>query len=586
MNSTRTRRALGAGSAAVVAALAVGTAALPAHAADHQLKIFVAGSYQLSTEPVAQPQWGENVFMNVGRTGTGPVDGVKLTLDVSGLDNVATLSAKGSCTTAGKTITCDIGRLDHDKINITGNLWLSALPGTKPGASGTVHATLSAPGAQNGTADFRVDVGAAVFRTKAPSENKDVKVGSKLPAALEFANHGALPAKRAIVDVYLTPGLKVDTWPSNCEYAFDKGDWGNKGFGQPMPTTHAICAIDGEIAPGQAVKLAGLDLGIGSQAYYDIAGYSVFAAEDAYGNDGADLRKRLSFQHGTGAPATLVKSTGEGIPAGLDVNGYSTEQEVVADNGADFEATGAWAPGASGAAGTFTVGMGSRGPASIFDRSGGEAAPNVVVQFPEGVTVTDLPATCKANDYVHGQKSDKPLNKFACEGIGSSFMPTGATVAHKLGLKLPAGTGALTATVSLQNEQSEFQDGHPSAVMPWDHNPANDLVKVTLRGGPSDGGTGAPAPTGTGTPATKPTTAAPSATTPAGGNGTGSASPTAAAGSTGNGGGSTGSQAAGGSLASTGSSATLPLAATGAAAVVLGAAGVVTARRFRARRNG
>ncbi|MFF9643609.1 hypothetical protein [Kitasatospora aureofaciens] len=585
MHSTRTRRTLGAGSAAVVAALAVGTAALPAHAADHQLKIFVAGSYQLPTDPAAQPQWGENVFMHVGRTGSGPVDNVKLTLDTSGLDGVATLTAKG-CAAAGKTITCDIGRLDYDNINLTSHLWLSALPGTKPGTSGTVHATLSAPGAQTGTADFRVDVGAAVFRTKAPSQEKDVKVGSKLPSTLEFANHGGLPAKRAIVNVLLTAGLKVDTWPSNCEYAADKGaGWGKD---RPMPVTHAICTIDGEIAPGQAVKLNGLDITVGSEAYYDLAGYSVFTTEDAYGNDGADLRKQLSFQRGTGAPATLVKSAGEGIPAGLDVNGHSTEQEIVAANGADFEATGGWAPDASGSAGTFTVGMGNKGPASIFDRSGGEGAPNVVVQFPEGVTVTDLPATCRADDYVHGRKSDKPLNKFACDGIGSTFMPNAASVTHKLGLKLPGGAGELTATVSLQNQESELGDGHPSAVMPWDHNPANDLVKVALRGGAGTGtgtGTGSststPAPTGAAS-----ATPAPSATVaPAGLHGSAGPSPTAAAGA-GSNGGSTGAQAAGGNLANTGSSAVLPLAGTGAAAVVLGAAGLVAARRFRARQEG
>ncbi|MFG3226467.1 hypothetical protein ACGF07_17005 [Kitasatospora sp. NPDC048194] len=585
MHSTRTRRALGAGSAAVVAALAVGTAALPAHAADHQLKIFVAGSYQLTTEPTAPPQWGENVFMHVGRTGTGPVDNVKLTLDTTGLDGVATLTARG-CSTEGKTITCDLHRLDYDKINITGSLWLSAVAGVKPGASGTVHATLSAPGAQTGTADFRVDVGAAVFRTKAPSLNKDVKVGSKLPAALEFANHGQLPAKRAIVNILLTTGLTVDTWPSNCEYAVDKGTRGDKNSGQPEPSTHAICTIDGEIAPGQAVKLNGLDLGVGPQAYYDFADYAVFTAEDVYGNDGADLRKLMSFQRGTGAPATLVKSAGEGIPPGLDVNGYGTEQEVLADSSADFEATGGWAPDATGTAGSLTVGMGNKGPASIMDRSGGEGAPHVSVQLPEGVTVTDLPATCRADDYVHGRKSDKPLNKFTCDGVGSSFMPNGATVAHKLNLKLPAGTGPLTATVSLQNEQSAFEDGHPSAVMAWDHNPANDLVTVALRGG----ATGTPAPTGgataTVTPApSRSATAAPSATVaPAALPAAGSPSP-AAAGGAGSDGPAAG-RAAGGSLASTGSSAVLPLAGAGAAAVLLGGAALVAARRFRARQDG
>ncbi|MFD7904665.1 hypothetical protein ACFV4G_20750 [Kitasatospora sp. NPDC059747] len=561
MNPTRTRRALGAGAATLVAALSVGTAAVPAHAADHQLKVFPAsGSLQIPSRPVAPPRSGENVFLHIGRTGTGAVSDVKLALDVSGLDGLATLEAPG-CTTAGKVITCSIGRLDQDNINITTNLWLSAVAGAKPGSSGTVHATLSAPGAETGTADFRVDVGTATFRTHQRSQTKGAKVGSKLPTDLEFANHGELPAKRAIVHVDLSAGLTADTWPSNCEYAVDKGQpWNND---PPMPAVHGICTIDGEIAPGQAVKLNGLDITVGPDAYYTVAGYDVFAVADAYGTGWLnDLRKRLAFKPGTGAPATLTKSAGDGIPAGNDTNGYSTEQEVLADNSADFQATGGWAPDTSGAAGVLTAGMGNNGPASIYDRSGGDGAPHVTVQLPDGVTVTDLPKTCHADDYVYGKKSDKPLNKYACDGVGAAFMPNGASVSHKLGLKLPAGTGELVATVSLQNMSSDYQDGHPTAVMDWDRNPANDLVKVTLRpGAPANGGTGTPVsdttPTAAPAPATG-ATAAPSATGTAGGA----------------------------ELADTGSSATLPLAGASAAAVALGAAALIGSRRLRARRNG
>ncbi|MEV7023606.1 hypothetical protein [Kitasatospora sp. NPDC093558] len=558
MNPTRTRRALGAGAATIVAALSVGTAAVPAHAAGQQLKVIPSsGSLQIPSQPVAPQPSGENVFLRIGRTGTGVVTDAKLALDVSGLDGLATLDAPG-CTTAGKVITCTIGRLEHDNINLTTHLWLSAVAGAKPGSSGTVHATLSAPGAETGTADFRVDVGTARYRTHKSTEAKGVKVGAKLPSDLEFANHGELPAKRAIVHVDLAAGLTVDTWPSNCEYAVDKGQsWNND---PPMPSVQGICTFDGEIAPGQAVKLNGLDITVGPDAYYTFADYGVFATDDAYGTAGmAALRTRLVFKPGTGAPATLTKTAGDGIPAGNDTNGYSTEQEVMADSSADFQATGAWAPDTAGAAGTLTAGMGNNGPASIFDRSGGDGAPHVTVQLPEGVTVTDLPKTCHADDYVHGRKSDKPLNKYACDGIGSGFMPSGASVAHKLGLKLPAGTGELVATVSLQNMASDYGDGHPTAVMPWDRNPANDLVKVTLRPG---GATAAPVSDSTPTAAPAPATgatAAPSATAKA---------------------------AAGAELADTGSSAVLPLAGASTAAVALGTAALIGSRRLRARRNG
>ncbi|MGW3230890.1 hypothetical protein [Kitasatospora sp. NPDC001095] len=599
MHSTRTRRFLGAGTATVVAALAAGTAALPAHAAGTQLRIFPTGTIQISTQPAPQPQFGENIHLRIGRTGTGVVNGVKLAFDTTGIDGLATLSVPG-CATAGKVITCDLWRLDLENINITNHPWLSAVAGVRPGSTGTVHATLSAPGAETGEADIPVEIGGAGFRTKAPSEQLGVKVGSTLPSTLEFANHGESAARRAVVEVYLTPGLDVATWPSNCEYAKDKGDWAGRGFGRPMPTVHGICTVDGEIAPGQAVKLNGLDLTVGADARYAFAGYSVFPAEGMYGSGAADLRRQLSFQRGTGAPATLVKTSGEGIPDGLDINAYSTEQEVLADNSADFAVNGSWAPDASGTTGTFTLGAVNNGPASVMDRSGGEAAPNLTVQFPEGVTVTGLPATCRPNDYVLGQKSDKPLNKFSCDGLGDFFIPAGATNSHKLTLSVPEGTGELTATVSLQNMTSEYEPGHPSAVMGWDHNPANDLLKVDLRAAPGStpgtGGTPAPTPTGAPTeaPVTEPSPAPTGTVVPAGLTGRDSAGPDAQA-DPGTGGTRSGStvrtgsgadRATGGSLASTGTSAALPLAATSAAAVLLGTAGLVTARRLRARRDG
>ncbi|MFJ7912437.1 hypothetical protein [Kitasatospora sp. NPDC096204] len=597
MHSTRTRRFLGAGTATVVAALAAGTAALPAHAAGTQLRIFPTGTIQISTQPAPQPQFGENIHLRIGRTGTEVVNGAKLAFDTTGIDGLATLSVPG-CATAGKVITCDIWRLDLENINITSHPWLSAVAGVRPGSTGTVHATLSAPGAETAEADIPVEIGGAGFRTKEPSEQSGVKVGSTLPSTLEFANRGESPARRAVVEVYLAPGLDVATWPSNCEYAKDKGEWAGRGFGYPMPTVHGICTVDGEIAPGQAVKLSGLELTVGTDAYSTFAGYEVYPAEGVYGGSAADLRRRLSFQRGTGAPATLVKTSGDGIPDGLDVN-HSTEQQVLADNSADFAVNGSWAPDASGTTGTFTLGAVNNGPGSIIDRSLGEGAPSLHVQFPEGVTVTGLPSTCQPYDYVLGQKSDKPLNKFSCEGLGGFFMPAGATNSHKLTLSVPEGTGELTATVSLQNMTSEYEPGHPSAVMSWDRNPANDLLKVDLRATPGStpgtGGTPAPTPTGTPTeaPVTEPSPAPTGAVVPAGLTGKDSAGPDAAA-DPGTGGTRAGSttrtgtgtdRATGGNLASTGSSAALPLAATSAAAVLLGTAGLVTARRLRARRD-
>ncbi|MGW2541740.1 hypothetical protein ACWC5I_12915, partial [Kitasatospora sp. NPDC001574] len=98
-----------------------------------------------------------------------------------------------------------------------------------------------------------------------------------------------------------------------------------------------------------------------------------------------------------------------------------------------------------------------------------------------------------------GRPSEKPLNRFGCEAF-DSYMADGVKASFKLALKLAEGTDPLTATVSLQNMGSEPEEGLPSALMRWDRNPADNLVKVTLRA--------APAPT------TPPPAPAPAATTP------------------------------------------------------------------------
>ncbi|MFC5663450.1 hypothetical protein ACFP3U_10720 [Kitasatospora misakiensis] len=599
MNSTRTRRVLGSAAATAVAALSVGTLAVPAHAADHALRLDVGAVVQIPGEPATQPQFGDNVFLRIGRTGTGPVMGTRLTLDTGGLDGVAALTASGGrCTTAARTITCDIGYLDSDNVNITDHLWLSALPGVKPGSSGTVHATLSAPGAESAAADFTVEVGGAAFRTAEIAPKQHAKVGSTFTPAVRFANRGGVSAARAIVEVMMLPGLKVENWPSNCEYATDPGQLGREGFGTAIPTVHGICAVEGEILPNEPVRLNGLDLTVTSEAEYTFADFAVLSGPDAAGAQGPALRKRLAFQRGTGAPATLTRDAAEGIPSGYpDVNGHFAEQEVFADNGADFELTATWAPDASGREGALTVTAANRGPAAIYDRSGGEGTPFVRVQLPEGASITGLPRTCRANDYAQGQKQDHPLNKFDCDAF-DFFMPNGATSTHVLGVRLAEGSTPLAATVSFQNQFSDLEEGYPTAPLSWDPNPDNNRIKVALRSAP------APAPsTPAPAPSTPPAAVLPVAAADPAGTAAGTAdtpagrasrtSTTTTTGSTGTAGtgrttasaGLAAGLADGGELADSGRGDAVPLAWASATALTLGAGALLTSRRLGRRRS-
>ncbi|MFD7410091.1 hypothetical protein [Kitasatospora purpeofusca] len=596
MNSTRARRVLGSAAATAVAALSVGTLAVPAHAAGPALSLEVGSLIQIQGEPTTQPQFGENVFLRIGRTGTAPVQGARLTLDTSGLDGVAVLTASGGrCVTAARTITCDLGYLNSDSVNITDHLWASAVPGAKAGTRGVVHAALTAPGAEPANKDFAVEVGGAAFRAAEIAAKQHAKVGSTFTPAVRFANRGGVSAARAVVEVLILPGLKVENWPSNCEYATDPGQIGREGFGTPIATIHGICTVEGEILPNEPVRLNGLDLTVTSEAEYTMADFMVFADPNAAGTQGAELRRRLSFERGTGAPATLTRDSAEGIPSGYpDANGHFTEQEVFADNGADFGLTGTWTPDASGRAGTLTVTAANRGPASIFDRSGGEGTPFVRIQLPEGATVTDLPENCRANNRVPGEPQDRPLNKFDCKAF-DFFMANGSSSRHVLGLALDEGTVPLSATVSFQNQLSDLEEGYPSAPMSWDPDPDNDRIKVALRSAPvpdpvvPDSGAGTPvepvAPVVPASAADSTGTGTATGATPTGS--TGGSTGTAAAGRTATG--STGTVALdladGGELADSGRGDAVPLAWASATALTLGGAALLTSRRLGRRRS-
>ncbi|MFD4907973.1 hypothetical protein [Kitasatospora purpeofusca] len=597
MNSTRTRRVLGSAAATAVAALSVGTLAVPAHAAGPVLSLEVGSLIQIQGEPTTQPQFGENVFLRIGRTGTAAVQGAKLTLDTTGLEGVAVLTASGGrCVTAARTITCDLNNLNSPNVNLTDHLWLSAVPGVKPGTRGVVHAALTAPGTESANKDFAVEVGGAVFRTAEIPLREHAKVGSTFSPAVRFANRGGVSAARAVVEVMLLPGLKVENWPSNCEYATDQGQIGKEGFGTPIATTHAICTVEGEVLPNEPVRLNGLDLTVTSEAEYTFADFSVFADPNAAAAQGPALRRRLALERGTGAPATLTRDSAEGIPSGYpDINGHFTEQEVLADNGADFGLTGTWTPDASGRAGTLTVTAANRGPASIFDRSGGEGTPFVRIQLPEGAAVTDLPENCRANNRVLGEPQDRPLNKFDCEAFGF-FMANGASSTRVLGVQLDEGTVPLSATVSFQNQHSDLEEGYPSAPMSWDPNPENDRIKVALRSLPT------PEPTvpdhGAGTPVEPvapvvPASAADSTGSGSGGGATGTTGGTTAiatttrtgTGTTWTTGAATLDLADGGELADSGRGDAVPLAWASATALALGGAAFLTSRRLGRRRS-
>ncbi|MFJ5230730.1 LPXTG cell wall anchor domain-containing protein [Kitasatospora sp. NPDC088391] len=571
MNHPRSR-ALAA--SATLTLLGLGVLAAPAATAvaEHRLLIDAPASVQISSTPKQPAQWDENLHLRVGRTGTGTVNGVKLDFDTRDLAGTAQLTVPG-CATAGTVVTCDVNDLQFDSINITHNPWLSAAAGAKPGSSAVLHLRLYGGGTVEAAKDVRVDVGAPRFKTK-DLQQVTARTGDTVTPEVVFANRGESAATALYVEITALSGLTPAQVPANCEYQDNPdGAYGDRGW---PGSVNVACAVDATIGAGQVYKLSPFSFKVGPTARYTFADISLFPTVDAETSQLAGWRANGPLKRGTGPAMTVGGATDAGLLTG-ELHDYDNrvEQEVSADNPADFSAGAAWTPADGGKKGTLTVAEANAGPASIFDRSGGESSPGVRAVLPAGVTATKVPDGCRAVEWENGKHIDHP-NTYDCGG--PYWVPAGYLKSYAFELAVENPAAAPKAVVSLQNQTSIYEPGHPSAVMGWDHNAANDLVEIAL-GASAGGGLPDPKPSTTptgGTGGGTAPTAAPSAALPTGtpsGRATASAAPsTTAAGRT------------TGGLASTGSDGSGTLLALGLGAVGLGTAAVLVARRKRGAR--
>ncbi len=480
MRSIRVRRVASVSAAGLAALLSVGATTVPAQASTMKLALFVAPSVQLPTTPVAQPpRSGGNLFIDAGRIGQDSPQNAQLTVDTTRLAGIADLGLPQGCTAKGRVYTCPEWNLDFPRINLTQNFWLSTAKGAKPGAHGTLHITLTASNAQSASADVRVDVGGPDLKVKQLPWPQPVKVGATVSPAIEFANLGSLPTSKIYVQLTTDPGLDYKRRPSNCEYATEPGDktWPGEA--------DAICTINAVVAPGETYRIDPLQFGVSASAYYSYSDISLLAKDDAQFSGIPAWRNRLHFVRGTAPAVTAHKIQDPSVAAGPR-RSYDnrTMLAIQADNTADFAAVGAWVPDASGTHGTLTIGAANHGPASIEDRSGGDGMPSVRMTVPDGATVTSIPANCSAVTWENGKQVAHP-NKYECRAFGGSWAATGTKSLFAFGLKLTNASVKAVAPISLQNEASLYGKGHPTAVMPWDHNPSNDATTVVLSSKPS-----------------------------------------------------------------------------------------------------
>ncbi|MGW2402080.1 hypothetical protein ACWCYY_36560 [Kitasatospora sp. NPDC001664] len=538
-------------------ALAVAVTALPA-TADDRPRLELSGPSALAVEPGASA----GLPLSLRLPGAETARDVVLALDTAGLAGVAELGVRG-CTVSGTVHSCP-RRSATGPAGLADTPELTVAKSAVPGSRGTLRITATGPGAAPATLEVTVYAGGPRLTVKQLPKAEHVPPGSTLDTVLEITNTGSLPARRIHLVMRTDELLSLDQRFANCEYGTRPR--GPEGEGSRPATTAVICAVDSTVAPGETVRLDPVRVGVTPAAYDGRVAFSVLADQET----GTErTRREHEFTRGSGPRLTVGKpeapAAEPGGPslAGLPGQDGETELAVLAENSADFEATGSWAPAAGGRGGVLTVGLHNNGPASIVDRTGGDVMPTVGFTLPAGARAAAVPAGCRPGG---------DGRSYSCRQ--DSWAPNGLRARYDFPLELSAGAGGTGLTVALRNSVAHGEPGRASAAMSWDHNPANDLVEVRLAEAASSAPPStAPSPAAHAAPDSS-ATPAPSASAPAPGGGAdtparGPAAPHAPAGAP---------------LASTGGGASAgPTAAAGGAAFTLGAVLlVVVARRRRA----
>ncbi|MDH6576733.1 hypothetical protein [Kitasatospora sp. MAP5-34] len=568
MGSIRFSRTLSVSSACLVAAVGTGLAA-PAQADDLKLTLQSPGSVHVSSDVRAVNEFFGYSF-SLGRVGNGTAHGVKVTYDATGLAGLAQLAVPG-CAAAGPVFTCDQDDVAFNGVGLSRQPTLRAVQNVRLGAVGTLHVTVKSSNAATASADVKVAVGGPDLKLKALAEQSKVKPGSPLDEVVEFANLGNQPTSEVVLTANLTAGLTAGQRPSNCEFADKPAQQsaGNSNNTRP-PVTLAVCTVDAAVGPGEVFRLDTLKLGVAATASFEAATFQLFGDENDANSPVPGWRKNEHLVRGTAPALGAAKATDPALLAApRQGSDYSSGQKVTADFTADLSATSQWTPGPGADEGTLTIGIRNSGPASYNDPSAGDLSPRVHVVLPQGVTVSDLPGNVCGSTTSWHNRTVSPATRYFC---GSpAWMPVGYQQTYSLHLKLATGVDRVTVPVTLQNYASEVDNSSTSAIMPWDHNPANDVASATLvRLG---GGSTPP----TSTPSTRPTSAPTGRPTP---TSTGTDPAVVVAGSF--------PPAAvsmtntDGRLASTGNSGTGTMIVAGSAAVAIGAGLVLVATRRRA----
>ncbi|MGW3206079.1 hypothetical protein [Streptomyces sp. NPDC001135] len=358
-------------------------------------------------------------------------DDVTLTVDARGLSKIAKVTFSGNCTVKALVATCSES-LESDSSPTTHmgamtGLTLTPLKGAALGAAGTYEVTGRSAHAQIVGGTGKVEVGGPSFGLDRLTDHTDLKVGSTVSEPVRFSNVGNRPARGVQTALAASPGLDFADHYANCKY----GSNGTIRF--------AECYPKGAIGIGETAALAApVRLRVNSTALYTY----LDTRTAPLGQPGWPEGQGIKWTWGKGATLKLkVIKAGRwsSAPAGsvsLPQTGEVTDYWIAslkARNTADFGVTGASARAGRGKNATFAFHLSANGPATLYDRSGGEGVPSVWVTLPTGTTAVGHSANCAP--WQENNPTAEAHGPYVC-GPSGLVLPKGTVTGFTLTLRV------------------------------------------------------------------------------------------------------------------------------------------------------
>ncbi|MEV0911118.1 hypothetical protein [Streptomyces hokutonensis] len=535
---TSHRTVFGAALAAVVLALAPGSAAVAADPSPLPTQAYatISAEPQLNVGAAAQSVVVGWQFYDDGANVPVPKN-EKLVIDARDLAGVAAVTVDDPrCTAGGRVVTC-VSKDSSQGRSV--EFALRAEASAALGATGTIKYTVSADNATGTTAQAKVIVGVPNLVVGKVPDVTHAKLGSRIELPLRLRNTGNLATDRRIMLRWESVGgLVFDRKFSNCVY----GDGDDPV--EPGSQASVTCVFTAPVAAGATVELSSpLTAAVGAHVLTAVTDYSAELLEPGVQPGGGPYR-------GTGQELTLVPASGAGDGFESGATGRVT---VSADSSADLAATAAVKPDRGAGQWTLTLNAVNHGPASAYGVDG-KAVAMVDVLLPKGTVAT-------GNAFEEGE--DGPYAE--CLLWVSATRTARFEAGHRHYVcPVPRGIAADASQLFvLRVKATKAYHGAkgtatvlpgPAGIPLHDPNTANDGVTFAF-----NTSTASPTPSASGTSPTSPTPGA---------SGGASATPGATVG-------------AGGTLAHTGTGPMALVATATAGTVLLGSAALLVTRRRR-----